>query len=326
MALTGTTFNVQRFSIRDGPGIRTTLFFKGCPLHCTWCHNPEGIAPQPELVWHKVRCIAARDCLSVCPVDALDLRPRGMLIDRARCDTCGACAEVCPAGALEIIGRRWTPGELFDEVQKDALFFETSGGGVTLSGGEPMAQVDFLLAFCRLCREAELHVALDTCGMSAWEDYERVLPLVDLVLYDLKVHDPVRHRAVTGVDNTRILENARRIARAGVAMWVRTPIIPSTSVQPDLGTADEANIAALGDLIAGELPTVERWELLAYSNLGQPKYGRLDLAYALESVPLLARVEMESLHAIALERVPVAIWSGATRLEGVAIETKSDDG
>ena len=310
MALTGTTFNVQRFSIQDGPGIRTTLFFKGCPLHCTWCHNPEGISPQPELVWHEVRCIAARDCLSVCPVDALDLRPQGMLIDRARCDTCGACAEACPAGALEIIGRRWTLGELFEEVQKDALFFETSGGGVTLSGGEPMAQVDFLLAFCRLCREAELHVALDTCGAIPWALYEEVLPLVDLVLYDLKTLDEDRHFAATGQGMRRILDNARRIAAAGVAMWVRTPIIPGY-------TAGADDIDALGEFIARELPTVERWDLLAYTNLGQSKYRRLDRSYALEGVPLLSRSEMETLHRVALKRVPVAVWSGATRREQV---------
>jgi pyruvate formate lyase activating enzyme len=320
IVLTGTTFNVQRFSIRDGPGIRTTLFFKGCPLHCIWCHNPEGISPQPELAWYDLRCIAARDCLTVCPLDALDLTPQGMIIDRARCDACGACVEACPAGALDIIGRTWTPRELLDEAQKDAVFYDTSGGGVTLSGGEPMAQVDFLLEFCRLCQEAELHVTLDTCGLAAWEHYLQILPLVDLVLYDLKILDPVRHQAVTGVDNAAILDNARRIAHASVPMWVRTPIIPGTPDRPELGTADEANIAGLGDFIATELPAVERWELLAYSNLGQPKYGRLDLPYALEGVPLLTRADMEALHAVALQRVPVAVWSGATRLEGITVD------
>ncbi len=306
MTLTGTTFNVQRFSTEDGPGIRTTVFFKGCPLHCAWCHNPEGISPGPELVWYEVRCIGVRDCLRVCPVGALELTPDGMLIDRERCDVCGACAEACPAAALDVIGRTWLPEELKAEVQKDAIFFETSGGGVTLSGGEPMVQADFLVQFCRLCRQADLHVALDTCGAAPWTRYEQVLSLVDLVLYDLKIRDRGRHQAATGLDNRSILENARRIAATGVPMWIRTPVIPGY-------TADAANIAALGEFIAAELPTVERWDLLAYTNLGGPKYRRLDQPYALEAVPLLTRAEMEVLHAVAMERVAVAVWSGATR-------------
>ena len=308
MTLTGITFNVQRFSTEDGPGIRTTVFFKGCPLRCAWCHNPEGLSPRPELMWYDVRCIGARDCLSACPVDALELTSQGMRIDRERCTACGACVEACPAGALEVIGREWTPEELFTEVDKDTVFYETSGGGVTLSGGEPMRQADFVLVLARLCREAGIHVALDTCGAVPWERYQQVLPLVDLVLYDLKIFDADCHQASTGVDNCTILENARRIAATGTPMWIRTPLIPGY-------TADAANVAALGDFIAAELPTVERWDLLAYTNLGQPKYHRLDRLYTLEGVPLLTRAEMEALHAVAVARVPVAVWSGATRAE-----------
>jgi pyruvate formate lyase activating enzyme len=306
MGLIGTTFNVQRFSTEDGPGIRTTVFFKGCPLHCAWCHNPEGLSSRPDLVWFDVRCIAARDCLRVCPEGALDLTPQGLRIDRERCTVCGACAEACPAAALEVIGRRWTPAALFSEVQKDAIFFETSGGGVTLSGGEPMVQAEFVIEFGRLLRQAERHVALDTCGVVPWELYERVLPLVNLVLFDLKILDRDRHRAATGMDNARILDNARRIAASGMPMWIRTPVIPGF-------TADEANVAALAEFIAAELPTVQRWDLLAYTNLGQPKYRRLDRPYALDGVPLLTREQMEALHAVAAARVPVAVWSGATR-------------
>jgi len=306
MTSTGLTFNVQRFSTEDGPGIRTTVFLKGCPLRCAWCHNPEGLSPRSELMWYDVRCIGARDCLSACPMDALELTPQGMRIDRDRCNACGACAQACPAGALEVIGQEWTPEALFAEVQKDAVFYETSDGGVTFSGGEPMRQADFVQAAARLCHEASIHVALDTCGAAPWERYERVLPWVDLVLYDLKLLDTDRHREVTGVDNRLILENGRRIAAAGKPMWIRTPVIPGY-------TADEANIAAIGDFIAAELPTVQRWDLLAYTNLGQPKYHRLDRPYALEGTPLLTRAEMEALHAVATQRVPVAVWSGATR-------------
>jgi len=308
---TGLIFNIQRFSTKDGPGIRTTAFFKGCPLRCAWCHNPEGISSQPELIWYEVRCIGARDCLTACPTDALELTPQGMRIDRERCTACGACAEACPAGALEVVGREWTLEDLFGEVRKDEIFYDTSGGGVTLSGGEPMHQADFAPALARLCHEAGIHVVLDTCGAIPWERYERTLPWVDLVLYDLKIFDATRHRAATGAGNHLILENARRIAAAGKPMWIRTPVIPGY-------TADADNIAAIGDFIAAELPTVERWDLLAYTHLGQPKYQRLGRPYALEGVPLLTRAEMDALYTVAAQRVPVATWSGATRRASAA--------
>lgn len=309
MTTTGLTSNIQRFSTEDGPGIRTTVFFKGCPLRCAWCHNPEGISPHLELMWYDVRCIGSRDCLNACLEKALELTPQGIRIDRQRCTLCGDCVSACPSAALEIIGTEWTPNELFDEIQKDTVFYETSGGGVTLSGGEPMIQSDFVLALAHLCHESNIHVALDTCGVVAWKHYERILSLVDLVLYDLKIFNAEKHKIGTGMNNKSILENVRRIAAAGMPIWIRTPIIPGY-------TADTENITALGDFIAAELPTVERWDLLAYTNLGQPKYHRLDLPYALEGVPLLTRAEMESLHAVALQRVPTAVWTGATRAEG----------
>lgn len=302
----GVVFNLQKFSIEDGPGIRTTVFLKGCPLRCAWCHNPEGLRAAPDLVWYAARCVGVRDCLAACPVGALALTPAGMQVDRARCTTCGACVEACPAAALELLGRRWEPAALVAELLKDRVFYESSGGGVTFSGGEPLLQADFLAEVLPLCRAAGLHVAVETCGAVAWERYERVLSWVDLVLLDLKLLDRERHRAATGQSNDLILANARRLAASGVPLWIRTPVIPGY-------TADLENIRAIGCFIQEALPTVARWDLLAYTHLGGPKYERLALPYALAGTPLLTRAELETLWQAAVALVPVARWSGATR-------------
>ena len=302
----GVTFNVQRFSTGDGPGIRTTVFMKGCPLRCAWCHNPEGLRPDPELMWHDARCIAHKACLSACLKAALSLLTEGMRIDRRACDVCGKCVDACPAAAFEVVGKRWSAAALLAEIDKDRVFYETSGGGVTLSGGEPMQQWEFCAELLGLCKAAGIPAALDTCGVAARERYEAVLPLVDMVMLDLKIMDDERHRAATGVSNTIILENARRIAAAGKILWVRTPVVPGF-------TDDEANITALGLFIRDELKTVERWDLLAYMNLGKPKYHRLDLPYTLEQTPLLTAAEMERVLHVAQRHVPAARSSGATR-------------
>lgn len=302
----GVTFNVQKFSIDDGPGIRTTAFMKGCPLRCAWCHNPEGMRAEPELVWYDTRCIAARDCLNICPENALALTRDGMIIDRGSCTICGDCTDACPSAALEVIGQEWSVEALLVELLKDRVFYETSGGGVTFSGGEPLMQVDFLAAILPECKEEGLHVALDTCGVLPWSHYERVLPWLDLVLLDLKLIDHKRHKKATGSANLNILENARRLSASGVPLWVRTPVIPGY-------TQDSENITAIGTFIAEALPTIERWDLLAYTNMGSPKYHRLDMPYALDEAHLLTKAEMEKMWAVAADLVPVAKWSGVTR-------------
>lgn len=301
----GLIFNIQHFSTEDGPGIRTTVFFKGCPLRCPWCHNPEGLRPGSDLMWFDLRCIGAKDCLGACPEKALDLTPEGMHIDREGCTLCGLCQKACPAGAFEMIGRHYSVDELMDDFLKDRVFYETSGGGITFSGGEPMLQTDFLASVLPLCKQAGMAVALDTSGAVSWERYEHVLPWVDLVLFDLKLMNREDHKRTTGLSNEIILENARRISAQGKPLWIRTPIIP--------GYTDEAeNIRAIGHFIRETLPTVRRWDLLAYTNLGRPKYHRLDWPYSLEKTPLMTKIGMESLHQVAVELVPTAVWSGAT--------------
>ena len=303
---TGTVFNIQRFSIDDGPGIRTTVFMKGCPMRCTWCHNPEGLEHGPQLMWFDVRCIGARDCLAACPKGALELTGSGMVIDRELCDACGACAEACPAGALEVVGNESTPGEVFDEVARDEAFYRNSSGGMTLSGGEPAMQPGFSWELLKLCSGAGFHTALDTCGYASPDVLEGLVDLADMVLLDLKIIDPHMHMELTGVDLEQVLRNARMISGKGKPLWIRTPVIPGCTDSTD-------NIAGLSSFICG-LPAVERYDLLAFNNTCGAKYRRLDMEWKLDGTPLVTGDKMEQLASIARDAgVPNVRWSGATR-------------
>jgi pyruvate formate lyase activating enzyme len=302
-------FNIQRFSTEDGPGIRTTVFFKGCPLSCSWCHNPEGLSKKPQLIWYGVRCIGARECLKVCPEDALTLLPQGMKIDRSRCTACGRCEVACPAAALEVVGKAWEVEPLVHEVLKDLAFFRNSGGGVTLGGGEPALQADFVATFVERLHEKGVHVALDTSGYIPWKHYSRIVPHVDLILLDLKHMDPARHLAITGVKLAPILANAKRFNREKATIWIRTPIIPGL-------TDSEENIAAIARFIASHLTSAERYDLLAFNNLCTAQYERLNMPFALKDAPLITQETMERLKEIAERHgVPNVHWSGATRLK-----------
>lgn len=302
----GLVFNIQRFSIEDGPGIRSTVFMKGCPLRCPWCQNPEGLKKKQEVMWFETRCIAALECVKVCPQDALRLEPSGMLIDRGKCDGCGKCAEACPAGAIELVGRYYLPEEVFAEVAKDRAFYENSGGGITISGGEPLAQPRFVKEFFRLCKESGLHIALDTSGGYESGVLEEVLPFVDMVLLDMKVSDPEKHLKWTGVPLELVMESAKTISESTKPIWIRTPVIPGY-------TDTEENIEGILKL-ASSLENVQRYDLLAFNNTCASKYKRLSMEWKLEGKPLLERAKMESLTGKAISYGARNVhWSGMTK-------------
>jgi len=263
----GLIVHTQRFSLHDGPGIRTTVFFKGCPLQCAWCQNPESVRAEPELMFFADRCDNHGDCLSVCPTSAL--QPGEQRIDRARCDACGICVDACPTGALQAVGRLVSAAELLQEVKADLPFFARSGGGVTLSGGEATGQMAFMDAFSALCVDAGVQVGLETCGAFRWRAFAPMLPRLAFVWFDLKLMAPAAHKAATGADNTVILANARRLLDRGAPVRFRMAVIPGQN------DGDE-NLGAVAAWIlaqqAGPL------HLLRYHRMGRIKAKRLGVA------------------------------------------------
>jgi pyruvate formate lyase activating enzyme len=266
-------FDIKKFSLHDGPGIRTTVFFKGCPLRCWWCHNPEGLAPERERVFRASRCIRCEACLAACTYGAISRDGDGVSTDGEKCALCGACVRVCYAEAREIVGREMTVAQVMAEIERDIPFYDESSGGVTFSGGEPLLQRDFLLALLRACKEKEIHVALDTCGYATWEDFDSVREYVDLFLYDLKLMDDAKHRKLTGVSNELILRNLQKLSKLGHHIILRVPIVPRIN-------DDAENIRRIGTFAAA-LPRLNRVDILPYHLAAVEKYNRLEKIYGL---------------------------------------------
>lgn len=296
--------DIQRMSTEDGPGLRTTVFFKGCNLACPWCHNPESIGRKPDLNWFARKCMGCNICQKVCPQKGISRDDRGVRFNRPLCLACGTCAEECPNAAIELKGRAMPVEELAAELAKDRAYFSAEGG-VTLSGGEVMLQHEAALALARLLKEAGLHVAVDTAGAYDFRLLESMLPHIGLVLYDLKIFDPETHKKITGADNRNILENYKKLMERGARIWVRTPVIEGA-------TDSEENIAAIGQFIAGAgIP--ERWELCAFNNLCRDKYERLDQEWAYQDFGLTEKSRIEKLAETARRYVPNAAYTGAVK-------------
>jgi pyruvate formate lyase activating enzyme len=267
--MTGRIFDIKRYSIHDGPGIRTTVFLKGCTLRCFWCHNPESIAAGPELMHWPARCSRCHACVKACPTGALSADAAGVVaVDRSKCDLCGRCAEACLYDAMQIVGREVCVEEVMAEVERDRVFYEQSGGGVTLSGGDPLVQSDFAEALFDACRSRGLRTALDTAGMSQNGTLDRLADKADILLYDLKIMDEARHKEFTGVSNAPILDNLKRLAAAGREIWVRVPLIGGVN-------DDEDNIRRTIAFLLS-LKTVRRVGLLPYHAGGLDKARRID--------------------------------------------------
>ena len=295
MSATGKIFDIYRGTSHDGPGLRTTVFFQGCPLKCQWCHNPEGLSSRPTIWWDEKVCIGCMSCAAACTRHALKAEEDGMHILDEKCVQCGSCVQACPTGAMSFVGREWTVDALFHEVMKDDAYYRKTGGGVTASGGECLLQREFLTEFFSKLSFVGVDCAVDTCGHVPWAALESVLPFTRHVLYDLKLADRSLHRQYTGQGNEVILENARRLNeyclknQTNCEVWIRTPLIPGI-------TASKENLSQIAAFIREELSAcVTRWELPAFNNSCIRKYCRLRQEWSFAKARLIQKAEAEKL-------------------------------
>jgi len=287
----GIVTNIQRFSIHDGPGIRTTVFLKGCNLRCFWCHNPETLKPKPELQLFLDRCIGCGECFRRCPQGAHVMNDGQRVFKRELCQGCGVCADTCYAEALVIAGEVKTVEQVVEEVLRDRPFYETSNGGVTLSGGEPLLQLDFSYAILEQCKQEGVHTAIETAANFQWERVAAILPVTDLVMMDIKLMDSQKHRECTGVPNEQILANALRLGEQPQPLIVRTPIIPGVNDTPE-------EVKAIAEF-AAQLPNLLYYELLPFHPMARGKYHSLDLDYRAQDLKMPKREQMDELTAAA---------------------------
>lgn len=296
--VTGVVFNIQKFCIHDGPGIRTTVFFKGCPLRCRWCANPESQNCAGELLYDPAVCLRCGCCTRVCPQGAVSLEEDGIHLDRERCRGCGACAEACAiygGKALSLQGQRRTVQEVVDEALKDLVFYQSSGGGVTFSGGEVLAQLDFAETVAAELHRHGVHIACETTGYALEAEFDRLLAFADLLLYDVKHYDDEAHRRGTGVSNRTILANLERAIRRGCPVIARIPIIPGYNDRP-------ADAEEFGRLL--QSMDVQEVHLLPFHQFGQGKYEKLERPYDYDGLPSLQKEDLEPLKQIVEQYVP----------------------
>ena len=321
----GMVLEIQRMSTEDGPGIRTTVFMKGCSLRCTWCHNPESISFKSQIQWIKTNCIGCGICVDKCPENALSKKNGEIVIDREKCMDCGICSKECPSGALEIIGSKWSVDKLVDEILKDRAYFEKSSGGITISGGEPGMQADFVSSLLKRLKSAGINTAFDTCGMYSEESLKKILPFTNTVLFDLKEIDSLKHKEYTGSTNELILNNLKFInnyIKENIypeILWVRTPIIPDA-------TATEENISGIGKYLSDNSIRFDRWELCAFNNLCNNKYERLGFQWTFKEYGLFGNDEMEKLLTAAKEsssRPQKIIWTGSVKTKNKELPPES---
>jgi len=284
-------FDIQRFSIHDGPGIRTTIFFKGCPLRCRWCQNPESHKPEKEIAFYKERCMGCFACKEVCPNDAINESENGR-IDYPRCNDCGICVSECPNNALRMVGMEWDAASLLVEIVKDKDFFVDSGGGITLSGGEPFLQIGFLKEFFPLVKNEQIHVNMETCGMFRWPEIEAILPYLDLIYFDLKMIDSEKHKTYTGRDNRVIIENFVQMVKTSPHLQPRMPVIPTINDDPE-------NILNTARLLNQN--NIKSIHLLTYHNLGEAKLGRINTRLTPLDIPKDAGRPMADIKALFLK-------------------------
>jgi len=293
----GRVFDIQRFSLHDGPGLRTNVFLKGCNLNCQWCSNPESHSLLPEIAFFERGCFLCGDCIPACAAGAIQMQGERLTWDRSKCNQCFDCAEICSSHAFSIIGKEMTAGEVIADVLRDSPFYGGQGG-LTLTGGEPALQAGFAEAVLNLAKAEGLHTTIETCGAVTWKNLERLLPYLDLVLFDLKHMNAEIHRRFTGKENTIILENLTRVAQSDVDLIVRVPLIPGFN-------ADDISLGEIAEFVK-TLKRVKEVHVLGYHALGRSKYHAIGIAYPFDNQPPMQMVETEK-------------WADVLRREGFTV-------